>query len=657
MNEEEKKTVNFQTSASTLLKTSNIKEEIQKHIDALLDKVDKYTRNGSGWVVDSVNGISVMMTKYSPMGGGSYIQLPSEIRQKTSLLNIQNRDDKCLLWCLLARLNPASDKRERVSKYQSYENELNMAGITYPVSLSQIPKVERQNNLAINVYTWEKEEGFYPLYTTDSMEDDPILLLLIANESTQHYVLIKSISGLLSNRTKNKSQVHYCLRCLHGFMDKTKLAPHYEDCKKFKVQRIEMPTETHIEFKAFRKMIKLPVYIILDFEALVEELPKDKDPKTASWTQKVAHHRPIAYALKVSSQFDEWDMDVEYYQGADAAKHLVLRLNELYEKLKPIIFANVPMKNISPERRGELNSQKDCYLCGKKFRNGEEKHLDHCHYTGDVLGYTHGPCNQERRTEKHLPIITHNFKGYDCHMLINDLCNSLEDLNEVYLIPKSMEKYTSVSTEKFKFIDSFQHLPQSMEKLASNLKKDGNHNLKPLKDYVDASWGGDTNKFELLTRKGVYPYSYMSNESRMNEGLPSKDKFFNDLNGEKCSVKDYQHVNDMWQEFGMQNLGDLTKIYCISDVLLLTSIFNKYRDDSLANFSLDPLHYYTAPGEIFVLKLYTMIITNINKNDNDIINDNNNDNVNYNYNVNANANDNANDNDSDSDNDRKHFRV
>ena len=202
----------------------------------------------------------------------------------------------------------------------------------------------------------------------------------------------------------------------------------------------------------------------------------------------------------------------------------------------------------------------------------------------------------ERVTDKRLPIIFHNFKGYDCHLLIKDLCDSIDDLQTVHLIPKSLEQYSSVWTEKFKFIDSLQHLPHSLEQLTENLVNDGVHNLKPLQDYINSEWEGDENKFQLLTRKGVYPYSYMTSVDCLNHTLPSKEKFFNDLNNEECSDADYGHVRRMWEEFNMQTLSDLTRVYCISDVLLLTSIFNKYRDESLQNFNLDPLHYYTAPG-------------------------------------------------------------
>ena len=64
-----------------------------------------------------------------------------------------------------------------------------------------------------------------------------------------------------------------------------------------------------------------------------------------------------------------------------------------------------------------------------------------------------------------------------------------------------------------------QHLSTSVANLTENLLNRGAENFKLTKNYVDTMH--DTNreeKFELLTRKGVYPYSYVDNCEKFNEG-------------------------------------------------------------------------------------------------------------------------------------------
>ena len=64
--EGETKIANFSTSATPLHEGDYFIGEIKKHINGLDIEVDKYVRNGSGWVVESVRQIDVMITKYNP---------------------------------------------------------------------------------------------------------------------------------------------------------------------------------------------------------------------------------------------------------------------------------------------------------------------------------------------------------------------------------------------------------------------------------------------------------------------------------------------------------------------------------------------------------------------------------------------------------------
>ena len=46
--------------------------------------------------------------------------------------------------------------------------------------------------------------------------------------------------------------------------------------------------------------------------------------------------------------------------------------------------------------------------------------------------------------------------------------------------------------------------------------------------------------FELLTRKGIYPYSYMNSFDKFKEtSLPPKESFYNDLSRKHISDKDF----------------------------------------------------------------------------------------------------------------------
>ncbi|KAK3731608.1 hypothetical protein QZH41_004848 [Actinostola sp. cb2023] len=137
-------------------------------------------------------------------------------------------------------------------------------------------------------------------------------------------------------------------------------------------------------------------------------------------------------------------------------------------------------------------------------------------------------------------------------------------------IPNNIEKYTS-SIGNLDFIDSLQFMNASLEKLVCNLAKEGDNKFSILKKYIEAS------KVPLLLRKGVYPYDYMDNIEKFKEPqLPPKEAFYSKLTEEHISDDDYQHAQNMYTTFHLQNLGEYHDLYLLSDVLLLADVFENF---------------------------------------------------------------------------------
>ena len=89
----------------------------------------------------------------------------------------------------------------------------------------------------------------------------------------------------------------------------------------------------------------------------------------------------------------------------------------------------------------------------------------------------------------------------------------------------------------------------------------------------------------------------MDSWGRFNEtSLPSKESFYNELNLEGISDKDYLHAQKVWEVFQIKDLGEYYDLYFQSDTLLLADVFKNFRKVCLDIHQLDLAHFLSATG-------------------------------------------------------------
>ena len=100
-----------------------------------------------------------------------------------------------------------------------------------------------------------------------------------------------------------------------------------------------------------------------------------------------------------------------------------------------------------------------------------------------------------------------------------------------------------------------------------------------------------------MSQKGVYPYYFMDSFEKFNQTqLPTKDKFYSILNDQHITDDEYDHAKEVYNTFMIRTLGDYHDLYLVSDVLLLTEVFESFRKTCMQYYKLDPCHYFTSPG-------------------------------------------------------------
>ena len=86
---------------------------------------------------------------------------------------------------------------------------------------------------------------------------------------------------------------------------------------------------------------------------------------------------------------------------------------------------------------------------------------DHCHITGKYRGAAHCSCNINLRLTKKVPVIFHNLKGYDSHLIFKELSKFNVKIS---VIPNGLEKYMAFTINKNLFcIDSMQFMNSSLD--------------------------------------------------------------------------------------------------------------------------------------------------------------------------------------------------
>ena len=131
-------------------------------------------------------------------------------------------------------------------------------------------------------------------------------------------------------------------------------------------------------------------------------------------------------------------------------------------------------------------------------------------------------------------------------------------------------------------------MASSLDLRTNNLVRRG-HKLFSLSSHLD--------EYNLLTRKGVYPYEYMSSWDGFEKtSLSPIDRFYSKLNGSGISKDDYEHANRIWEKFNIQNLGQYHDLYLRMDVILLANVFEEFRNTCINHYELDPANFYTSPG-------------------------------------------------------------
>ena len=95
---------------------------------------------------------------------------------------------------------------------------------------------------------------------------------------------------------------------------------------------------------------------------------------------------------------------------------------------------------MTKEDNEDFKNSIKCWIGDNDYVDNDIKTRDLCHITGKYRDSAHRDCNVNLKLNHNIPVMFHNLKNYDCHLIMKVLTK----LNlKVNVIPDGLGKYMS----------------------------------------------------------------------------------------------------------------------------------------------------------------------------------------------------------------------
>ena len=541
------------------------------------------------------NITEIHVLQYNPLIGSSYKPLPDFVANSKSVINIKNTDNLCFLWCCIASRHLPEKNADRVSKYHGYVNEFHYDESDFPMAIKNISKFEKKNNVCVNVFTIE-EKTKVPLYISKHKNDETINLFYHDN----HFSLIKNFQRFVGGDHK-----FVCYRCFKSYRNKECFDKHESVCQELNENGSYVTTpkeDTTTKFNNYKRQKRLPVVIYADFESsLLQADNYTKNNKTFEKSYITAKHEANSFRIRIVSDV-ELRIPLDYsYTGTNASVEFIRKVVELDTHITDVLNElNTKQRfpKLTREEEKHFKTAVNCCFCCQEL--GDDR--VHCHFTGKYTGASHKKCNvkaiqmmkgkTEEKAHIEIPCFFHN-ANYDIRCFINafsEITNN-DGIDRISGVPCNMEFFKCLQLNNICIKDSYAHLSSSLDKLIKNLPDD---KKKLLKTII----GTDEYKFNLINKKGFYPYEFVDSIEKLQTPITElkQEHFKSKLTLSELSNEDWCHIQKVIKEFNIKTLQDYHDLYLNIDVYGLADVFEYHRELSLQTYGLDPAHYIGLPG-------------------------------------------------------------
>ena len=153
----------FNSRMMTVYNLNDKSEIVTAMIEHMAQQVENPALRNSKFVFDRVLHMDIDFHRLNLTRGSSYVPLPDWLTKKKAIINPKNSDMECFKWAVIAAMKweEINQDHQRVSELKRYEGEFDWSGLEFLVSLRDINKFERNNEIGVNILAVENKQNIY----------------------------------------------------------------------------------------------------------------------------------------------------------------------------------------------------------------------------------------------------------------------------------------------------------------------------------------------------------------------------------------------------------------------------------------------------------------------------------------------------------------
>ena len=313
-----------------------------------------------------------------------------------------------------------------------------------------------------------------------------------------------------------------------------------------------------------------------DYDVIIKQLAREFKGNFESLRENTEKY--ITFSVPIKKEHDNGKTTTYKLRFIDSYRFMSVSLSSLVDNLSGI--NNKKPENKFVDSMKSMNDSLSSIVDNLSEINKKEhtKFIDNMKSMAYSLSQSIDKVSEINKKLAQIDKKEHDNKFEDSmRSMINSLLQSINKISrideKIMKIDKKKQENNSVDSMR----STVSSLSQSIDKVSQIDKKIPYASLTEKFHNTYQLCNNDFNKFDLLLRKGVYPYEYMDKWKRFKEDkLPDKESFYSELNKKHITESDYEHSQKVYDTFNFKNLGEYHGLYVQSDTAQLADVFENF---------------------------------------------------------------------------------